>query len=133
MRNPIKAFKQAFGRSRYDKAPPTPDIPDYSAVRTVWPNGTWQLSNTPPKDWPIMDNNIQGLLIEYAAWQQLSQVEKSSGRKLNPAMYGWPDPLPANWKPSEKLLKVFWAKKNYNVNYLHYVVGEMTNLRTILP
>ncbi|GGF36425.1 hypothetical protein GCM10011611_48600 [Aliidongia dinghuensis] len=135
MFNPFKKIrttvKKKFGKDDGSKS--IEHSANYKRLCQIWPHGTWQKPIGGAK-YAVMDLTVRGIIDEVWARQNFLSAQAEADHDLNPGMFGsYTAPIPSNWYPSEKLLKTMFHKHSWDVNHLHYIVGELTNLKHINP
>lgn len=127
MPNPFKSLKRMFGKKSGGKTEEV-DPTSYPELYVIWPDGTWNKENSTHK--AEMDNNVRGAILDTWARENFIKAEQLAGFELNPGMFGtYPPPIPNGWLPSEKIIKLVFAKKNWDVNIMHYMVGQLKHLK----
>jgi hypothetical protein len=104
----------------------------YNELKVVWPDGTWTLaygSCTPAE----MDQPVRDHLLLVWAREEFGAMTVAGGA-LSPNMMGvYVSPIPAGWKPSEKVLRAYWAEIKYELRTLQHVITQLKILGNLNP
>ena len=130
MKNPFKYIKTHFGKKPASQIDMRSE--DTKKLELIWPYGTWQKAGWPPKDWRSMDVTVWSTIYD-AWWLEYFGGDLKIFKTTNPAMLGQPDPIPADWLPSEKLYKIVAVHKGWDTGIVHYIIGQLTHLKHIRP
>ena len=129
MANPFKALKSLFKKKRPRELP----LNLYAELDIIWPDGTWTIGKTARENVDC-DNTARGVILDVWAMDDFITAEALAGYELNPGRFGSrPEPIPKGWRPSEKILKMFFAKYDGDVNMMHYMVGQLQHLKHLRP
>jgi hypothetical protein len=128
--NPFKRLRSVVGKRSAKTPKETQEVSLYAELYKIWPEGAWtmQWHNT---SFAIMDNLARTVILDSWSFEQRERFVASFGERSD-----WttmPDPIPAGWLPSERALKALAAKNNWDLKPIHYIVGELTNLKHIRP
>ena len=96
---------------------------DWIKVTKIWPDGTWTMP------WgggggAVMDDVTRGTLIDLWAYEDLKGTGKLFGMRLDAAKFH-ANPIPDDWKPSEKLYRKHAVKERYADPVINHVVGRL--------
>jgi hypothetical protein len=131
MVNPLKRLRSFVGSKRSSKSPKeTKEVSLYAELYKIWPDGAWTMK------WHSMsfadgDHVARGVILDTWSFEQREKFVADFGERGNWATM--PDPIPAGWLPSERAMKALAAKQNWDTKPIHYMVGELTNLKHIRP
>jgi hypothetical protein len=138
MRNPLKklfGFPSSGSKSSKvtDRNVPTVrgDVDLYGELYNVWPDGTWNMPGFSNRK--QMDDVARSVLLSVAALETYLAESAGAGRMLNPGFYSRPDAIERGWKPSEKIFKEVFANRDWDVGIMHYMTGQLTHMRKMLP
>jgi hypothetical protein len=138
MRNPLKKLfgsSSSGSKSTPSQARNTPpvrgDVDLYAELYKVWPDGTWNMPGYSNRK--QMDDVARSALLATAALEVYQSESASAGRMLNPGFYSRPDAIESGWKPSERIFKEVFAKRDWDVAVMHYMTAQLTNMRKMVP
>lgn len=99
---------------------------DWRTVTKLWPDGTWTMK------WgggaaAVMDDVIRGVLVDLWGYEDLRSTGKFFGMKLDAAKFT-ANPIPDDWRPSEKLYRKFAPKQNHAPAVANHIVERLRNL-----
>ncbi|HEV2676771.1 MAG TPA: hypothetical protein VGV37_19755 [Aliidongia sp.] len=105
----------------------------YPELVVVWPDGTWNIE-TSSRENATYDGIAREIILDSWAQENFLKAEELAGYALNPGMVGtYPPQIPGGWKPSEKMIKLLFAKKNWEVSKMHYMIGQLDHLKKLRP